>query len=400
MNIHEYQAKKILSDYGIATPQGGIAYTPGEAKRVAQNLTVRGPWMLKAQIQSGARATGHFIGHEAGHKGGIRLITKVSNVPYETSQMLNNTLVTEQTGPKGRLVNKVYVEAFKKVRKTFYIGMIINSSLPAITLLISDVINRNIQDIALNQQDNILRINLQNRQSLSDEQLADILAFLSLDNSYRTNIKELVDNLHKMFVELDMQMIEINPIGVLRDKSLVALDAKISFDDNALARHTDIRRMYDDFETDERTLRANKCGFQYNEFDGNIGCIVNGSGLALEAMDLINSKNYALACSLNVKGGVDKDKIAEGIKIIMTNPRVEGILIDIIGGFLRCNLVADGILAATKEIGLNMPMIIRLEGTNKDEAEMMLQQSNLPLVFAANTGDAIDKLIARMEVND
>ena len=400
MNIHEYQAKRILAENGITIPAGAIAYTPSEAKRVAQNLTARGPWMLKAQIQSVARASGQFIEREAGHKSGIRQVTQISNLAYETTQMLNNTLVTEQTGAKGKLVSKVYVEAFKKVKHVFYAGMVIDSAIPAITLLISETINQNIVKIATSQEDKILRLSLKFGEEFAENQILQVLDFLSLDKSLLPNFMDFFTKLYHTFINLDAQMIEINPVGILRDKTLIALDAKINFDDNALFRHPDILKMQDDYEENSRLLRAKKFGFQYREFEGNIGCIVNGDGLALEAMDLIKQKGENIACFLNVKGGVDKDKIAEGIKIIMTNPRVEGILINILGGFLRCNLIADGILAATQEVGLNVPLVLRLEGTNKDEAKNILAQSNLPVIFADNTGKAIDTLLKQMEIND
>lgn len=400
MNVHEYQAKKILAQNGIAIPEGGIAYTPAEAKRVAQGLTSRGPWMLKAQIQSGARASGHFLEHEAGHKGGIRQIVKVSNIPYETAQMLNNTLITEQTGSKGRLVSKVYVEAFKKVKNVFYFGLVIDSSIPAITLLISTVINRDILKLAAAEQNKILRINLNYGEDFTERQILQILDFLSLNKSFLPVFADFLKNLLRTFIAYDAQMIEINPVGIMRDKTLIALDAKIDFDDNALFRHPDIAILQDEYEGNPRVQKAQKFGFQYNEFAGNIGCIVNGDGLALETLDLIRARGEDMACFLNVKGGVDKDKIAAGIKIIMTNPRVEGILINILGGFLRCNLIADGIIAATQEVGITMPIVIRLEGTNKDEARNILEQSNLPVLFADNSEDAVSVLLKQIEVND
>lgn len=400
MNIHEYQAKKILAQYGIIVPKGGIAYTSAEAKRVAQQISARGPWMLKAQIQSGARAGGHFIDRDAGGKGGIRHITQISNIAYETTQMLHNTLVTEQTGKKGKLVSRVYVELYKEVKRLFYAGMIIDSSVPTISLLISEVINENIVQMASREADKILRLNLQYDRGISDEQITRILDFLSLDKTYMQSFHDFFGKLLFTFINLDAKMIEINPIGVLPEKKLIALDAKIDFDDNALFRHPDIARMKDDYEEESRYLKAQNCGFQYEEFDGNIACIINGEGLAMETMDIIKAKNFDLACSLNVKGGVDKNVIAEGIKICMTNPRVEGILINILGGFLRCNLIADGILAATQDLGLTVPMVVRFEGTNKDEAKAILRQSNLPVIFAENSNEAIDKLLTQMEKND
>lgn len=398
MNIHEYQAKKILQSHGINIPAGEVAYTPMEAKRAALRISARGPWVIKAQIQSGARESGHFISHDAGHKGGVRMVTQVSNIPYETTQMLNNVLVTEQTGPKGKLVSKVYIEAFKKIRRSFYAGVVINSAISAVTLLISDVVDRDIVNIATIETSKILRINLMAGEKINSEQIEQILNFLSLDKAYYANMSDFTAKLLQTFVDCDAKMIEINPVGITKERTFVALDAKISFDDNALFRHPDIARLRDDYEEDERVRKAFEQGFSYNEFEGNIGCIVNGDGLALEAMDILKKRGYETACYLNVKGGSDKDKIAAGIKIIMSNPRVEGILINVLGGFLRCNLVADGILAATQELGLTMPLIVRLEGTAKTQAKEILEQSGLPIVFADNTEDAINKLVERMEV--
>ncbi|MBQ9271421.1 MAG: succinate--CoA ligase subunit beta [Alphaproteobacteria bacterium] len=400
MNVHEYQAKKVLAQYGIAIPRGGIAYTPSEAKRVAQKLSSRGPWMLKAQIQAGARATGHFIDHDAGGKGGIRQVTQISNIPYEASQMLNNRLVTEQTDNKGRLVTKVYVETCEDAKHLFYAGMVIDSSIPSIALLISDNTDKNIVQLAQQHKEKILRLDLQYNSGISDEQIYQILDFLSLDKTYLRSFHDFFGKLLFTFINLDAQMIEINPVGIMPEKKLIALDAKINFDDNALFRHPDIVLMHEDFEEETRHRKAKRCGFQYHEFSGNIGCIVNGGGLALEAMDIIKSKGFETACSLNVKGGVDKDKIAAGIKIIMTNPRIEGIVINIIGGFLRCNLIADGILEAYQDVGLIVPLVVRFEGTNKDEAKSILEHSGLQVMFAENIEQAIEKLLAKMEVNN
>ena len=400
MNISEYQAKKILAQYGINIPKGHIAYTPTEAKRVAREISAKGPWVLKAQINSGARATGHFIDHDAGGKGGIRQISQIANIQYETAQMLNNTLVTDQTDANGQLVTKVYVEEYREAKHLFYASIVIDSSIPSIVLLISEEINKDIVDIIHTQKEKILRIDLQYNRGISDEQIFKILNFLSLDDSYLKSFHDFLGKLLFTFINLDVLMVEINPVGILPDKRLIALDAKINFDDNAMFRHPDIVRMYDSTNENASFIKAKQYGFQYNEFQGNIGCIVNGEGVALELMDMLKAKGYDTACFLNVKGGVDKDRIAAGIKIIMTNPHVEGVLINILGGFLRCNLIADGILAATQEVGLSIPLIVRFEGTNKEEAQAILQQSNLALTFADTTAEAVDKLITQMEEID
>lgn len=400
MNIHEYQAKKILNRYGILIPKGKIAYTPNEAKRVASEVSFRGPWMLKAQIQSGARDRGYFLEEKAGRKGGIRLIKSRREIIKNAEQMLGSTLVTLQTGPKGKQVSRIYVEAFNRVKKIFYAGLVIDRMKPAITLLIAETKDRDISDIAVNEPENILKVELPLHGGVAPEQIQEVMEFIKLEPRSAKSLESFINGLHQAFLDYDAVMIEINPVGVLSNGSLIALDAKISFDDNALYRHKDIKLLQDDYEADERELQAAKYRFAYSDFDGSIGCIVNGDGLAMAVMDVLSSKNYGAACYLNVKGGVDKDKIASGIKIIMTNPKVEGILINILGGFLRCNLIADGIIAAASEVGLNVPLVVRFEGTNKDEAKEILEHSKLPIIIADEMDDAIEKLIEAVEEGD
>ena len=224
--------------------------------------------------------------------------------------------------------------------------------------------------------------------------------FLRLPPKSARSLETFINGMHRVFVDYDASMVEINPVGVMKNGELIALDAKISFDDNALFRHRDIEALKDDYEASERELQASKYKFNYSEFGGSVGCIVNGDGLALAVMDMLRAKGLDTACFLNVKGGVDKDKIASGIKIIMTNPRVEGILIDILGGFLRCNLIADGIIAAASEVGLNVPLVVRFEGTNKEEAKEILAKSKLPIILADSMEDAATKLAAAMEETD
>ena len=400
MNIHEYQAKKILSRYGINIPKGGVAYTPNEARNVAAAVSGRGPWMLKAQIQSGARNRGYFLEKSAGNKGGIRIVKSRRDIVKEAEKMLGSTLVTMQTGPKGKLVSRLYVEAFNKVKKIFYTGMVIDRMVPAVTLLVAETKDEEIAKIALTEPEKILKIRLDLQKGAVPSQIQEVLDFLHLEPKSAQSTENFINGLHRAFVETDATMIEINPTGVLRDGRLIALDAKMSFDGNALYRHKDISRLQDDYEADDRELQAAKYKFNYSEFDGSIGCIVNGDGLAMAAMDSLNSRGVGTACFLNVKGGVDKDKIASGLKIIMTNPKVEGILVNILGGFLRCNLIADGIVSAASEVGLNVPLVVRFEGTNKDEAKEILEHSKLPLIIADSMEDSVDKLIAAMEASD
>lgn len=400
MNIHEYQAKKILHKYGITIPKGGIAYTPNEAKRVASAVSFRGPWVLKAQIQSGARKSGYFLEAKAGRKGGVRMIKSRRDIVKNADQMLGSTLVTMQTGPKGKQVGRIYVEAFNKVKKVFYAGLAIDRMMPALTLLVAETADKDISDIAINEPEKILKIELSLHKNVAPKQIQQILEFLKLSPRSAKSLETFINGLHQAFIENDATMIEINPVGVLANGSLIALDAKISFDDNALYRHKDIKMLQDDYEENERELQAAKYRFSYSEFEGNIGCIVNGDGLAMAVMDILHAKGVGVACSLNVKGGVDKDKIASGIKIIMTNPKVEGILINILGGFLRCNLIADGIIAAASEVGLNVPLVVRFEGTNKDEAKEILKHSKLPIIIADEMEEAADALIKAVEESD
>lgn len=401
MNIHEYQAKKILSQYGISMPKGMIAYTPIEAKKAASAVSFRGPWMLKAQIQSGARNKGYFLEKKAGKRGGIRLVKSKRDIITEAEKMLGSTLVTMQTGPKGKLVSRIYVEAFNKVQKNFYASMVIDRMLPAITLLVADTKNEDIASIAVSNPEKILRVPLDLITGASPEQIQQVMEFLNLESKLARNLETFINGMHQAFVDYDATMIEVNPAGVTKNGMILALDAKMSFDSNALYRHKDIAILQDEYEEEDRELKAGKYGFQYSEFDGSIGCIVNGDGIALAAMDLIRNKgDHGTACFLNVKGGVDKDKIAAGIKIIMTNPKVEGILINILGGFLRCNLIADGIVAAASEVGLNVPLVVRFEGTNKDEAKDILEHSKLPIIIAEDMEDSVNKLITAMEESD
>lgn len=400
MNIHEYQAKKILCQYGINIPKGGIAYTPEETKRVAAKVSSRGPWVLKAQIQSGARNKGYFLEKSAGKQGGIRLVKSRRDIIAQAEQMLGATLVTVQTGPKGKPVSRLYVEAFNNVKKIFYVGLAVDRETATLTLLVALTEKADITSIAINKPEKILRLPLDLDKEVSPAHVQKVMEFLRLPAKSASGLEKFINALHRIFLDYDATMIEINPVGMKKNGELIALDAKISFDNNALYRHEDIRKLYDDYEASERELKAAKYRFGYSEFEGSIGCIVNGDGIALAAMDLLKKKGVDTACFLNVKGGVDKDKIASGIKIIMTNPRVEGILINILGGFLRCNLIAEGIIAAASEVGLNVPLVVRFEGTNKEEAKEILQKSKLPIIMANTMEDAVNLLVKAVEDSD
>ena len=266
--------------------------------------------------------------------------------------------------------------------------------------MVANIDKHDITYIVANHPEQVLRLELDLQKGISSKQIKEVAEYLAIKASHAKQLKKYLQGLFKAFIENDAIMLEINPAGIDYRGNIVALDAKLSIDDKAMFRQKQIEHLFDESEIEERELRAYKNGFQYSSFSGSIGCIVNGDGIALAAMDLIRAKGWDTACFLNVKGGVDKDKIASGIKLIVTNPRVEGILINVLGGFLRCNLLAEGIIAAASEVGLNVPLVVRFEGTNMEEAKLILENSHLPVIIAEDMEDSVDKLIAAMEDSD
>lgn len=397
MNIHEYQAKKLLKKFKIDVKKGAIAYTPLEAVKVAKKISKDGPWVLKAQVQSGARAKGHFLEKGSKKISGVEIAKSEEEVFFLAGKMLSNILVTPQTTKQGKLVSKIYVEEYEHTKRSFYLSFVVNRIEACITLLAANQTD-NIVDLAQKNLGAILRINLNLNQKIKDKDVTRILGFLGLKESVRGKLKTFVQNLHRAFLTLDATMLEINPVVLNEKGNFVALDAKISFDDNALFRHADVVQMHDDYEASENVLKAAQCGFKYREFEGgNIGLIVNGDGLALAVHDYLKQMGEKTACYLNIKGGVDEEKIAESLKIMMTNPKVEGIIINILGGFLRCNLVADGIISAVSQIGLNIPLVARFEGTNKEAAKEILESNHFDFLTADSLQEAALKLTKAMK---
>lgn len=387
MNIYEYQAKKIFKNFGIAVPSGLIAYTPQEAVDVAKKISSTGPWMVKAQIKAGARDIGHFSDKRAGKKGGIRLSETLDDVYKNADAMLDNMLITNQTSAKGRLVSRVYIEEFIKVKKKYYLGFIIDRITASVVLLLTPLTHRFYDDIiSISQEEpyNILKINLGLQKEISAEQLSLIADFMRFQGK-TSLLKNFLNNALKIFYYYDATMLEINPFGVCDDYKIYALDAKILFDENALYRHSDILDLYNDADADEREIIAKKYGFVYKELDRGIGLISNGNGLAFNTMNEGIKQGLSTACFLNIKGGVDREKITAGIKLIMTNPKVDGIFINILGGFTRCNFIADGIISIANDLGLNIPLVARFEGTNKDDAINILLNSGLAIKLAPDT---------------
>ncbi len=399
MNIHEYQAKKIFKQFGIRVPKGLIAYTPSEAKDASLKVSEIGPWVVKAQIQAGSRNIGKFSDKRAGKKGGIRLSKTLDEVYENADEMLENLLITNHTGAKGRLVSRVYIEEYIKTIKKVYFGLVVDWVSASVMLLVAPLLTIDQDDIVkltIEQPETILKINLGLQKEVSLAQVKEVIEFLDISLNSK-ELKSFLNKMLKVFYTYDATLLEINPIGINKEGEIWALDGKIVFDTNALYRHSDILKLSDEAEIDEREIIASKYGFQYKELDNGIGIIVNGDGLALNIINEAKKKGMDTACFLNLKGGVDRDKIAASIKLMMTNPKVDGIFINILGGFLRCNLIADGILSVANDLGLNIPLVARFEGTNKKEATDILQKSGLSLLLVDDTDTGLDKLKKAVE---
>ena len=391
MNIYEYQAKSIFKKFGLNVPDGLIAYTPLEAQNVAKKLSSDGPWIVKAQVRAGGRNIGKFMDKRAGKKGGIRFSKTLEEVYNNANEMIENRLITAQTSNRGMLVSRVYVEEYIKTFQKFYFSLVVNSATASVMLLLAPVTPNGDDDIiekATHSPSQILKIDLGCEKSISAADISQIADFMQY-NGTKSHLKSFLNKLLNIFYNYDATKLEINPIGIDKDNTLWALDAKIVFDDNALYRHPDILRLRPMAEIEEREVVVAKFGFDYKELNTGIGIITNGNGVALNIITEAQKCNADIACSLNIKGGVDRDKIAASIKLIMTNPSVDGIFIDIVGGFTRCNLVADGIIAVANDLGLNIPIVVRFEGTNKDEAVNILNASQLPIQIADSTYSGI-----------
>ncbi|MBP5399947.1 MAG: succinate--CoA ligase subunit beta [Alphaproteobacteria bacterium] len=395
MDIHEYQAKQILHTEGINIPKGKIAYTPTEARNVASAIS-NAPWIIKAQVHSGARSKGHFLDSKSGKRSGIRQVATLKDVYKNASQMLGSTLVTPQS-PNGNYVSRIYVEEYIPVEKNFYLSMGIDRTKSSIILLAANTDIDDISKLAAKKSEKIFRLPIDD-QGPNKEQAAQIAQFLNLETKLQPDFYKFIKGMHKTFIDNDALMLEINPAGIA-NKKIIALDAKIILDEKGLYRHQDNLRLKDDDNLTPSVIKAARYGFSYQEYDGNLGCIVNGEGLSWAMKDLIDSPNVSLGSVLNVKGGVDRDKIAAGIKIIASNPKVDGIVINILGGFLRCDLIADGIIDAAAEVGLNVPLVARFEGTNRAKAINILTNSGLPIIMADSTQNAIEKIIKAVEEN-
>jgi len=393
MNIHEYQAKALLRSYGVPVSDGRVVLRAEEAKTAAGALD--GPlWVVKAQIHAGGRGKGSFKEAEAGEKGGVRLARSVGEAAEFARQMLGRTLVTAQTGPAGKVVNRIYIEDGSDIARELYLAMLIDRATSRVSFVVSTEGGMSIEDVAHDTPERIISFDVDPAAGLSDFHGRRVAFALGLEGAQVKQCVGIVKNLYRLFMEKDMEMLEINPLVVMTDGNLKLLDAKMSFDGNAMYRHADIAALRDETEEDPKELAASKFDLNYIALDGEIGCMVNGAGLAMATMDIIKLYGAEPANFLDVGGGATKEKVTEAFKIITSDPQVKGILVNIFGGIMRCDIIAEGIIAAVKEVGLQVPLVVRLEGTNVDLGKEIIRNSGLDVIAADDLSDAAQKIVA------
>ena len=392
MNIHEYQAKALLRSYGIPVSDGRFVTRAEDAKTAAGELD--GPlWVVKAQIHAGGRGKGHFLEAEAGEKGGVRLARSVEEAAEFTRQMLGRTLVTLQTGPHGKKVNRIYIEEGSDITREFYLALLIDRNTSRISIVCSTAGGMSIEEVAHTTPEKIMSFSVDPAAGFSDYHGRRVAFALGLSGGQVKQCVGIVKNLYRLFVEKDMDMLEINPFVVLKDGGLKLLDAKMSFDGNAMFRHPEIAALRDETEEDAKELAASKFDLNYIALEGEIGCMVNGAGLAMATMDIIKLYGAEPANFLDVGGGATKEKVTEAFKIITSDPNVKGILVNIFGGIMRCDIIAEGVIAAVKEVGLKVPLVVRLEGTNVELGKDIIRNSGLNVIAADNLSDAAQKIV-------
>ncbi|GHC52893.1 ADP-forming succinate--CoA ligase subunit beta [Neogemmobacter tilapiae] len=392
MNIHEYQAKALLRSYGVPVSDGRIVQRAEEAKTAAGELD--GPlWVVKSQIHAGGRGKGKFVEAEAGEKGGVRLAKSKEEAETMVKQMLGRTLVTHQTGPQGKQVNRIYIEDGTDIARELYLALLVDRASSRISFVASTEGGMDIEEVAHNTPEKIVSFSVDPASGLSDFHGRRVAFALGLEGNQVKQCVALIKQLYKAFVEKDMEMLEINPLVVTTDGNLKCLDAKVGFDNNALYRQPDILALRDETEEDPKELAASKFDLNYIALDGDIGCMVNGAGLAMATMDIIKLYGAEPANFLDVGGGATKEKVTEAFKIITSDPNVKGILVNIFGGIMRCDIIAEGIIAAVKEVGLKVPLVVRLEGTNVDLGKDIIRNSGLNVIAGDDLSDAAQKIV-------
>ncbi|HLT78683.1 MAG TPA: ADP-forming succinate--CoA ligase subunit beta [Ferrovibrio sp.] len=382
MNIHEYQAKSLLAKYGVAVPRGGVAFSPDEAVTVARQLG--GPvWVVKAQIHAGGRGKG----------GGVKVVKSLDDVKDQASKMLGMTLVTHQTGPEGKLVKRLYVEEGCDIQRELYLSFLVDRATSRITVMASTEGGMEIEEVAAKHPEKILKVAIDPASGMQPHHARRIAFGLGLEGKQVQSATKFMLAMYEAFTGLDASIVEINPLVVTGAGDMIALDAKMNFDDNALFRHKDVEDMRDPDEEDASELEAAKWSLNYVKLDGEIGCMVNGAGLAMATMDIIKLYGSEPANFLDVGGGATKERVTAAFKIILKDPNVRGILVNIFGGIMRCDIIAEGVVAAAREVKLSVPLVVRLEGTNVDLGKKIMAESGLPIISADNLADAAEKVV-------
>lgn len=386
MNIHEYQAKRVLGAYQVPVPRGHVAFTPDEAVKAAEELG--GPvWVVKAQIHAGGRGKG----------GGVKVVKSLEEVREEATRMLGMTLITHQTGPEGREVGRIYIEDGSDIARELYLSALVDRATSRISFIASTEGGMDIEEVAAQTPEKILTIDVDPAGGISGHHGRQIAFALGLEGDQVKQATALIANLYRAFVEKDMSLLEINPLVVTGAGDLICLDAKVNFDSNALYRHDDIMDLRDLAEEDPAEVKASEFDLSYIKLDGTIGCMVNGAGLAMATMDIIKLYGAEPANFLDVGGGATKEKVTEAFKIIMSDDNVEGILVNIFGGIMRCDVIAEGVVAAARETRLAVPLVVRLAGTNVELGQKILSESGLTIIPADDLDDAAEKIVAAVK---
>ncbi|KWT71063.1 Succinyl-CoA ligase [ADP-forming] beta chain [Hyphomicrobium sulfonivorans] len=396
MNIHEHQAKELLEQFGIPAPKGFVAFNVKEAGEAVQRLP--GPvYVIKAQIHAGGRGKGRFKEASAGEKGGVRIAKSREEIEQAAEQMLGATLVTEQTGADGRVVNRVYVTEGVEIDRELYLSALVDRATSRIAFIASSAGGMDIEQVAHDTPEKIISVSIDPASGYQAFHGRRIAFALGLEGKQVGQCVKLIGDLYKLVLDKDMSMLEINPLIVTKGGELSCLDAKFSFDSNALYRHPDVMEMRDLTEEDPAEVEASKYDLSYVKLDGSIGCMVNGAGLAMATMDIIKLCGEEPANFLDVGGGASKEKVQAAFKIILSDPSVKGILVNIFGGIMRCDIIAEGVVAAAREMEITVPLVVRLEGTNVELGKKILAESGLKITPADNLGDAAEKITAAVK---
>ena len=381
MNIHEYQAKELLKGYNVPTVPGFLALNPDEAINAAEKIG-GDVWVVKAQIHAGGRGKG----------GGVKVVKSLDEVKSVSDEILGMNLVTHQTGPEGQEVRKVYIEKGTNIADELYLSIVVDRANSRVNFIASTEGGMDIEEVAAETPEKIITVDVNPSTGLEEQDIISISKALGLGESLYAKSADLLKNLYKAFTETDMSLLEINPLVLTGEDDLICLDAKVNFDGNALFRHPDVEELRDPDEEDPAELAANKIGLTYIKLDGNIGCLVNGAGLAMATMDIIKLYGEEPANFLDVGGSATKDKVTEAFKIILSDKNVKGILVNIFGGIMRCDVVAEGVLDAAREINISVPLVVRLEGTNVEEGKRIIEESELKVISGSDLDDAAQKI--------